>query len=192
MKVLVACEFSGRVRDAFRRRGHRALSCDLLPSESPGPHFQGDVRRCLDELDWDLIIAHPPCTYLCQSGVRWLHERPERWDSLVEAVDFFRLFLDADAPRVAVENPIMHGYARDLLDGRRFDFSVQPWMFGDPERKRTCFWTRNLPPLRSTQVVEPTRSTVHNQWPGPDRWRIRSRTFPGLAEAMADQWGSLS
>ena len=187
MRVLVACEYSGVVRDAFRERGHDAVSADLLPTERPGPHHQGDVVPLLKE-PWDLLIAHPPCTRLCNSGVRWLHER-DLWDDLRVAAAFFRLFLDAPVRRIAVENPVMHGHAVELV-GRRHDFTCQPYDFGDPYTKRTCFWTRNLLPLLPTHS-RPTdiRAEVHRMPPGPDRAKLRSRTYPGMARAMADQWG---
>lgn len=187
MTILVACEFSGVVRDAFRRRGHDAVSCDLLPSERPGPHYQGDVLPLL-RLRWDLVIAHPPCTRLANSGVRWLHERG-LWRELDEAAAFFRACLNALAPRVAVENPVMHRYARERI-GRGPDFTCQPWEHGEPETKRTCWWTRGLPPLEPSRVVGGRRAArVHRAAPGPDRWRERSRTLPGVAAAMAEQWG---
>ena len=188
MKVLVACEFSGRVRDAFIRRGHDAWSCDLLPSESDaGPHIQGNVVPLLSE-EWDLVIAHPPCTRLCNSGVRWLHER-NLWKELDESAAFFVKFLNANAPKVAVENPTPHRYARERI-GRGPDFAIQPYHFGHDDTKRTCFWVRNLPPLMSS-ILSPERSAVvHRESPSPDRWKNRSRTYTGIAEAMADQWGS--
>lgn len=187
LRVLVACEFSGIVRDAFRSSGHDAMSCDILPTERTGPHYQGDVRDVLYE-PWDLIVAHPPCTYLANSGVRWLHERPERWAQLDEAAEFFRLFLDAPAEFIAVENPVMHKYGVERV-GRRHDQTVQPWQFGDGETKRTCFWLKNLPPLQPTQVVEARAARVWRMPPGPERQKERSRFFPGIAAAMADQWG---
>lgn len=186
MKVLVACEFSGVVRDAFIERGHDAISCDLLPTERPGPHIQGDVRPLLQK-SWDLVIAHPPCTYLCNSGVRWLHERPERWIEMWKAS---RLFLDcllANAPKVAVENPVMHGHAQVYIG--RPSFTVQPWQFGVPEKKRTCFWVRGVPVLEATEIVEPTLETCFRMPPGPDRGKERSRFHPGMAAAIAQQWG---
>lgn len=187
MRVLVACEYSGRVRDAFLARGHDAMSCDLLPTETPGPHYQGDVRDMLAD-PWDLIVAHPPCTRLCNSGVRWLAER-NLWDDMRDAAQFFLTCLYANAPRVAVENPVMHGHARAIV-GRGPDFTVQPWHFGDPAKKRTCFWTRGLPPLRptSTMTAADARADCHLASPGPDRWRERSRTYPGIAAAIAAQW----
>ena len=190
MRVLVACEFSGIVRDAFLAEGHDAISCDLLPTESPGPHVMGDVLEILED-PWDLIIAHPPCTYLCNSGVRWLYHdcatgtATERWEKMRAATTFFWRFLENKAPRIAVENPVMHRHAGIRLP----DFTIQPWQFGDPETKRTCFWTRNLPPLIPTQIVSERNAKVHRMPPGPDRARERSRFFPGIATAMAEQWG---
>lgn len=189
MRVLIACEFSGIVRDAFRERGHDAWSCDLLPTERPGPHIRGDALAVLGE-GWDLLIAHPPCTRLCNSGVRWLAER-NLWAELDEACAFFRALLNAPVPRVAVENPVMHRHARERI-GRGPDFTTQPWEHGDPEVKRTCFWLRGLPPLRPSNIVDGREARVHRMPPGPDRWRERSRSFPGMAAAMADQWGALT
>jgi len=186
MRVLVACEFSGTVRDAFLARGHDAVSADLLPSEKPGPHYQGDARDILGD-GWDLLIAHPPCTRLCNSGVRWLEERG-LWDDMREAASLFLDFLNAPIPRVAVENPVMHGHARGII-GRGPDFTIQPWMFGDGEVKRTCFWTRNLIPLRPTHFVEGRADRIHRLAPSDDRAKLRSVTYPGIAAAMADQWG---
>lgn len=191
LRVLVACEYSGRVRSAFRALGHDAWSCDLLPAEDDSHfHRQGDVTRFLRER-WDIVIAHPPCTYLCNSGVRWLHERPERWKLMEEGADFFLACLAANADFVAVENPVMHKYAREIV-GRGPDFTVQPWQFGDPAKKRTCFWTRGLPPLTPTSdmTAQDARADCHRASPGPDRWKERSRTYPGIAEAMAQQWGA--
>ena len=185
MKVLVACEFSGIVRDAFIAAGHDAWSCDLLPSEAPGPHLCCDVRLLLGD-PWDLVIAHPPCTYLANSGVRWLHTRPERWPLMRDAAAFFMDCLGANAPSVAVENPVMHGHASI----RKPDFTVQPWQFGHGETKRICFWTRGLPPLRSTDVVDGREPRVHQSPPSPDRWKERSRFYPGVAAAMASQWSA--
>jgi hypothetical protein len=190
LRVLVACEYSGRVRDAFIRRGHDAISCDLLPTEQPGPHIQGDVGPILRQ-SWDLVIAHPPCTYLCNSGVRWLHTDPTRMRKVQEGAAFFLECLHANAPRVAVENPVMHKYARKMV-GRGPDFTVQPFQFGDNEKKRTCFWTRGLPALRPTSSLDGSTAaqSVHKAPPGPDRWKDRSRTFHGIAEALAEQYGA--
>ena len=197
MRVLVACEYSGVVRDAFLARGHDAMSCDLLPTDSPGPHYQGDVRDVLFD-GWDLMIAHPPCTYLTNSGVRWLKDNPERWELMKEGAEFFRMLLNAPIPMRAIENPIMHGHAVQII-GRRQDQVVQPWMFGHTEQKATGLWLENLPLLQPTDNVreemmalpKKERNRIHYMSPGKDRWKLRSTTYQGIAEAMADQWGSL-
>ena len=186
MRVLVACEYSGIVRDAFTAAGHYAMSADLLPTESPGPHRQGDVVGLLDD-GWDLMVAHPPCTYLTNSGVRWLHERPERWARLDEGAAFFRALLNAPIPRIAVENPVPHRYAVERI-GRTYDQTIQPWQFGHGETKRTCLWLKGLPPLAPTKVVSGREARVHLMPPGPDRQKERSRFFAGIAAAMAEQW----
>ena len=190
MTVLVARECSGRVRDALIAMGIDAVSCDLQPSESPGPHIQGDVLPLL-RYPWRAVIAHPSCQRLCNSGVRWLAER-DLWADMREGAEFFRACLNANAPFVAVENPVMHRYAREIV-GRGPDFSIQPWQFGDDFKKRTCFWTRGLPPLRPTSTLDGStaKPEVHHASPGPNRSRDRSRTYPGIAAAIADQWGSL-
>lgn len=187
MRVLIACEFSGRVREAYRLLGHDAWSCDLLPAEDASPyHIQGDVRPLLRE-KWDQVVAHPSCTRLCNSGVRWLAER-DLWDEMREACEFFRECLDANAAQV--ENPVMHGHARALI-GRGPDFTVQPWMFGDNFKKRTGWWTKGLPKLVPTSSLDGSTAVaeVHRASPGPDRWKLRSRTYPGMAAACAIQWG---
>jgi hypothetical protein len=192
MTVLVACEYSGRVRQAFRNRGIDAVSCDLLPSEDNSPHhIQGDVRPLLRQ-PWAMVIAHPSCQYLANSGVRWRVERQE-WEQVAEAAEFFTACLSANAPCVAVENPVMHRYAREAIGGLRPSFTVQPWQFGDPAKKRTCFWTRGLPPLTPTSemTAADARADCHLASPGPDRWKERSRTYPGIANAIADQYGAL-
>lgn len=207
MRVLIACEFSGIVRDAFAARGHDAWSCDLLPSESPGQHYACDVREILQTLNyrqsvkWDLMIAHPPCTYLCNSGVRWLTPRAklnaERHRLMVQAADFFAQLFAADIPKVCVENPIMHKYARNYLQetwrvlrhNARPAQTIQPWQFGHGETKRTCLWLRGLPDLKPTNIVTGRTPRVHHASPGPNRWKERSRTLPGIAKAMAEQWG---
>ncbi len=197
MRVLVACEFSGVVRDAFLRKGHDARSCDLLPSESPGPHYVGDAREYLKHEHWDLLIAHPPCTYLTNAGVRWLYKggrgtemNEERWKLMIEAREFFLSFLWAHhIPRIAVENPIPHRHA--LLPGEDRQI-IQPWQFGHGETKATCLWLKNLPPLKPTKIVSGRTPRVHFASPGPQRWKERSRTMQGIAEAMADQWGELT
>jgi hypothetical protein len=190
MTWLIACEYSGRVRDAFLARGIDAVSCDLLPTEADGPHIQGDVLPMLSKR-WAGVIAHPPCTRLCNSGVRWLAER-DLWADMRDGAAFFLACLNANSPLVAVENPVMHGHARALIGPA--SFTVQPWQFGDNAKKRTCFWTRGLPPLATTSNLDGTtaRAEVHLASPGPDRWKERSRTYPGIAAAMAAQWGHLA
>lgn len=181
MRVLVACEFSGIVREAFRKRGHDACSCDLLPTEIPGQHIQGDVLSILDD-GWDLMIAHPPCTHLAVSGARWFKDKKqEQADALI----FVSVLLNAPIPRIALENPISIISSRI----RKPDQIIQPWMFGHGEVKATCLWLKNLPVLKATNVVEGRRARVHRLPPSPDRWKERSRTFLGIAEAMAEQWG---
>lgn len=194
MRVLVACEFSGIVRDAFIARGHDAISCDLLPSERPGPHVIGDVLDMLGD-GFDLMIAHPPCTYLTNSGVRWLWKTyteidDDRWSAMQDSARFFRALYDAPIEHVAIENPVMHSYGREAVGIGYPAFSIQPWQFGEGEIKRTCFWTRNLPDLVPTNIVDGRAPRVHHASPGADRWKERSRTLPGIADAIADQWGS--
>ena len=184
-RVLVACEYSGRVRDAFRRAGHDAVSCDILPTEVPGPHHQGDVREILGD-GWDLLVAHPPCTHLAVSGARHF-SRKAASGVQDEALDFVRLLLDAPIARVALENPVSIISTRI----RKPDQIVQPWQFGHGETKATCLWLHGLPPLAPTDVVAGREPRVHRMAPGPDRWKERSRTFSGIAQAMADQWGPL-
>ena len=182
MKVLVACEYSGTVRDAFRARGHDAMSCDLLPTDVPGPHYQGDVRDVLGD-GWDLMVAHPPCTHLAVSGARWFHlKRQEQ----AEALDFVRLLMDAPIPRIAVENPVSIISSRI----RKPDQVIQPWMFGHGETKATCLWLKGLPALKPTNIVDGREARIHRLPPSPDRWKIRSATYAGIAAAMADQWGT--
>ena len=185
--VLVACEFSGIVRDAFNDAGYSAISCDVLPTESGGYHVQGDVRHLLhDDHTFKMIIAHPPCTYLANSGVRWRVERNE-WAQVRMAARFFRFFV-GKARHWAIENPVMHGHAGICKPS----FTVQPWQFGDNEKKRVCFWT-NLPDLVPTSDLDGSTASanVHRAPPSKDRWKDRSRFFPGLAKAMAQQWGPL-
>lgn len=196
-KVLVACEFSGIVRNAFLDRGHDAWSCDLLPTENrPNRHITGDIRGVLHE-GWDcLIVAHPPCTRLCNSGVRWLIKSPkgktldQMWHELEEGASLFSDMWNAPIPHIAVENPVMHKHAKKLIvNYQEFNQSIQPWQFGHGEVKRTCLWLRNLPNLKPTDIVEGRRARVHRMAPGPDRAKERSRFFSGIAEAMASQWG---
>lgn len=190
MKVLVACEYSGVVRDAFRKLGHDAWSCDILPTEAdPRWHLQCDVLEILDN-GWDLMIAHPPCTYLCNSGVRWLNTQKGRWAAMHEGAEFFKSLYNADIPKIAIENPIMHKYAKEIIGAQQTQI-IQPWQFGHGETKATCLWLKNLPKLESTNIVEGREQRIHKMSPGPDRWKERARTFQGIADAMAEQWGSL-
>lgn len=200
MRVLVACEFSGVVRRAFAALGHDAWSCDLLPAEDgSNQHIVGDAREILDD-GWDLLmVAHPPCTRLCNSGVRWLFNPPcgrtraEMWVALDEAAALFSAFWNAPIERIAIENPVMHQHAKDRISNYQpFAQSVQPWQFGHGEVKRTCLWLKGLEPLRPTNIVEGRTARVHRMPPSADRWRERSRFYPGIAAAMADQWGGLA
>ena len=180
MRVLVACEFSGVVRDAFIKRGHDAMSCDLLPSERPGPHYQGDVLVILGDR-WDLMIAHPPCTHLAVSGARYFFRKQQEQ---AEALDFVRALLDAPIMRICLENPVSVISTRI----RKPDQIIQPWMFGHGETKTTCLWLKGLPKLTPTNIVDGRAARVHRMPPGPDRWKNRSRTYQGIADAMAEQW----
>lgn len=188
-RVLVACEFSGIVRDAFRAYGYDAWSCDLESTERPGPHIQDDVLRHLDK-GWDLMIAHPPCDYLANSGVSWRVKRRE-WDQVRKSAMFFKRLLDAPIPKKAVENPIMHKYGVQIV-GRPHDFCCQPYQFGDPFKKGLCFWTVGLLPLEPTSSMDhwDAVSAILSESPNPDRKKNRSRFYPGVADAMATQWGA--
>ena len=181
MKVAIICEFSGIVRDAFIARGHDAMSCDLLPTERPGPHYQGDAIDILGE-GWDIMIAHPPCTDLALSGARWFKGKEAEQTA---AIAFVQALLDAPIPRIALENPI--GVLSTRI--RKPDQIIQPWQFGHGETKATCFWLKGLLLLTPTDIVEGRSDRIHRVPPGPDRWKIRSRTYTGIAEAMAQQWG---
>jgi site-specific DNA-cytosine methylase len=183
MKVLVACEYSGTVRDAFIAAGHEAVSCDLLPTESPGPHYQCCALEVLD-MGWDLMIAHPPCTHLAVSGARWFKDKKEEQ---ALALDFVRLLLQAPIHRIAIENPVSVISTRI----RKPDQIIQPWQFGHGETKTTCLWLQNLPPLQPTNIVEGREQRIHKMSPSKNRWKERSRTYQGIAKAMAEQWGSL-
>lgn len=198
MKVLIACEFSGRVRQAFRKLGHDAWSCDLLPADDGSEyHLQCDVKEVLGN-GWDLMIARPPCTYLTNSGVMWLHRQPGRWQLMQDGAAFFKTLLNAPIPLIAVENPIMHKYAVEII-GRRQDQVIQPWMFGHMERKGTGLWLKGLPPLQPTHIVKDEmlklpkniQQRLHYLPPSKDRWKLRSTTYQGIADAMADQWGAI-
>ena len=183
MKVLIACEYSGRVRDAFTAIGHDAMSCDLLPTDAPGWHYEGDVRDVLHD-GWDLMVAHPPCTHLAVSGAR--HFAAKRASGVQqEALDFVRLLLDAPIDKIALENPV------SIISSaiRKPDQVIQPWQFGHGETKATCLWLKNLPPLRPTQIVEGREARIHKMPPSTDRWKKRSTTYEGIAAAMAAQWG---
>ena len=193
MKILIACEFSGTVRDAFIRQGHDAVSCDLLPTDSEGPHYTGDVLNILND-GWDMMIAHPPCTHLAVSGARWFHLKEKEQ---AEALEFVRQLLNAPIPKIALENPV------SIISSkiRKPDQIVQPWQFGHEATKTTCLWLKGLPHLVPTNIVgKGARHTTKSgkslpEWynlpPSADRWKIRSKTFQGIAEAMASQWGKL-
>lgn len=190
MRVLVACEFSGIVRDAFIKVGHYAVSCDLLDSESNlGVHYKDDVRKLLN-CNWDLMIAHPPCTYLCNSGVRWLTNNPERYRQMQDAAYFFKRLLQADIDKVCIENPIMHKYAKEIIGVDQTQI-IQPWQYGHGETKATCLWLKNLPKLEPTNIVEGREARMHSLSPSKDRSKLRSITYKGISEAMAQQWGSI-
>jgi|TARA_R110000823_G_C15663443_1_gene472348 hypothetical protein len=196
MKVLIACEYSGKVRDAFAKKGHDALSCDLLASDQPnGNHHQGDIREVLYR-DWDLIIAHPPCTYFANSGVSWLHRDKTRWRKLDESAEFFNLFLKHPCRKVAIENPVPHKYALERIGNIKYTQTIQPWQFGDDASKRTCLWLKNLPKLVPTNIIKKERysnqtpSGQNNIGPSENRWKQRSVTYQGIADAMAQQWGT--
>ena len=202
MKVLIACEYSGAVRDAFIKQGHDAMSCDLLPTDVDGPHYQGSVTDILND-GWDLMIAHPPCTYLAVSGNRWLYNKDgskneERWDNRREALDFVRLLMNAPIERIAVENPV----SVISSEIRKPDQIIQPWQFGDEAQKTTCLWLKNLPKLKPTKIVGKGEMVAYKsgntmpKWyadafklPKAERQKLRSKTFQGIADAMAEQWG---
>lgn len=195
MKILIACEFSGVVRDAFIRKGHIAVSCDILPTDVEGPHYQGDVRDMLQK-QWDMMIAFPPCTYLCSSGLHWNKRTPGRAEKTEEALEFVKLLLDAPIDKIALENPV--GCISTRI--RKPDQAVQPHHFGEDASKKTCLWLKNLPPLIHTKYIEPRVVDGKNRWgnqtdsgqnklgPSEDRAKIRSTTYQGIAEAIADQW----
>jgi hypothetical protein len=193
-RILVACEFSGAVREAFRNLGFEAYSCDILPADPLSPyHIQRDVRDLFKQ-QWDLVIFHPPCTYLCNSGVRWLYTDPTRWEKMVAGAEFFKLFLNLeDVPRVCIENPIMHKHAKAIIWGDNYQQPqiIQPWMFGHGETKATCLWLKGLPPLVPTDIVSGRDNRIHRMSPGKNRGHLRSITYSGIAKAMAEQWGAL-
>lgn len=195
----MACEFSGTIREAFKKLGHDAWSCDLLDTEIPGNHIVGDVLSILND-GWDLMVAHPPCTYLTNAGVRHLHENvtskngkrakiygKARMDAMVDAAEFFNKLFNAPIPKICVENPIPHKYARDIIG--KYTQIIQPWQFGHGETKATCLWLKNLPNLKPTNIVTGREPRIHKMGPSKDRWKERSRTYSGIAEAIATQWG---
>ena len=209
MKILIGCETSGTVRNAFIDNGHDAWSCDILPADDQtNRHIQDDIRNVLEMEAWDLLmVAHPPCTRLCNSGVRWLHKAPpgktvqEMWEELDEGAALFSDLWNADIPRIAIENPIMHKHAKARIENfEPFAQSVQPYEFADSVEaednvsKRTCLWLKNLPLLQKTSELtrETARHDIHLASPGPDRWKFRSKFHRGLAQAMAEQWGSVA
>jgi site-specific DNA-cytosine methylase len=197
MKVLIACEFSGTVRDAFRALGHEAVSCDLLPTLKPGSHYEGDVRDILNA-NWDLMIAHPPCTYLSSSGLHWNKRKPERAALTEEAIAFVKLLAEAPIPKIVIENPVGCLSTR----WRKPDQIIQPYDFGEDASKATCLWLKGLPKLYKTGYFPPRLGMGKLRWgnqtdsgqnklgPSPDRWAKRSFTYPGIAKAMAEQWGA--
>ena len=192
MRVLVGCEYSGIVRDAFIAQGHEAMSCDLLPTDSPGPHHQGDVFDIINE-GWDLAMFHPPCTYLTNAANKWLYVDSslttvaERLKLREEAIEFFLKLKNCGIPKIAIENPQPHPYVISKVG--RFQDKIQPWMFGDPETKGICWWLKGLPPLMSTQIESKREALKHFLPPGPERAKLRSRFFVGVSIAMAQQWG---
>jgi|TARA_Y100001951_G_C11198671_1_gene215821 site-specific DNA-cytosine methylase len=189
MRILIACEYSGTVRDAFKKRGHYAMSCDLLPTDAEGDHYQGDIKDILYD-NWDLMIAHPPCTHLAVSGARWFKGKKKEQ---AEALDFVRMLLDAPIKHIALENPVSVISTKI----RKPDQIIQPWQFGHTEQKATCLWLKSLPALEESNNVKEEmmalpkaeRQRIHYASPSPDRWKLRSKTFQGIADAMADQWG---
>jgi len=181
MKILVACEFSGIVREAFIEKGHDAMSCDLLPTEILGNHYQGDIRDIINSENWDLMIAHPPCTHLAVSGARWFKYKQVEQK---EALEFVQFLMNVDIPKIAIENPV------SIISShiRKPDQIIQPWQFGHGETKATCLWLKNLPLLQPTNIVTGREARVHKMAPSENRWKERSRTYTGIARAMAEQW----
>ncbi len=186
MKILIACEFSGIVREEFRKRGHDAWSCDFLPSDISGKHYQGDVMDIIND-GWDMMIAFPVCTRLCNSGVQWLAKR-NLWKDMKKAARFFKDLYNCNIPRVAIENPIPHKYALEII-GRKYSQIIQPWQFGHPETKAICLWIKMLPLLKPTNIVDGREQRIWKMPPSKDRGKLRSVSFPGIGQAMAEQWG---
>lgn len=195
MRVLIACEFSGIVREAFKKNGHDAWSCDFLPTEIPGQHIQDNVLNHLNK-EWDMMIAHPPCTYIANSGARWLYEKPGRWEKLSEATAFFKTLLNAPIKHIAIENPLPHKWGAEQI-GVKYSQKIQPFQFGEKQKKGICLWLRNLSLLQPTDILAPPKDKeklkawerVWREPPGINQWKNRSRFFPKVAEAMANQWG---
>lgn len=192
MRVLVACEFSGKVRDAFIRKGHPAYSCDILPGEGEfnSFHIQDDILKVIKTRakDFDLMIAHPPCTYLANSGVRWLYTQAGRMNKMIQGAEFFKKLLHVDIDKICIENPTMHYHALNIIEAKA-DQIIQPWQFGHGETKATCLWLSNLPKLTPTNIVEGREGRIWKMPPSADRQKLRSVTYQGIANAMAEQWG---
>lgn len=200
--VLIACEFSGTVREEFKRLGFNVWSCDLLETEIPGQHIQGDVLDYIDNnpfnnnQGWDLIIAHPPCTYLTNSGVCWLYKKPNRWEDMKEGALFFKQLLNAPCKHIVIENPIPHKYALEII-GKKYTQIIHPWQHGHKENKATCLWIKGLQPIKETNNVKEEmlklskkeQQRLHYLPPSRERWKLRSKTFQGIAKAMALQFG---
>ena len=188
MKILIACEYSGIVRDAFIAKGHDAISCDILPTEQPGPHHQGLLEDYIGEgSERDMIIGFPPCTYMCNSGVRWLHTEDGRWEKLNYATAFFNMIKNRNCEKIIIENPIPHKYARKEIG--KYSQIIQPWQFGHGEQKATCLWLKGVPELVPTDIVEGREQRVWKMGRSETRSKNRSKTLQGIADAMANQWG---
>lgn len=201
MKILIACEYSGVVRDEFLKLGHDVISCDLLPTDNPGPHYKGNVFDIIND-NWDLIVAHPPCTYLCNSGVSWLYNKDKtinkaRWEEMELGALFFKNILHNKCKKICIENPIMHRYAKVIIQ-QNYSQIIHPYQFGHMEQKATCLWLKGLPLLKETNNVKKEmmelpvnqRQRIHYLPKTKDRWKERSKTFQGIAKAMAKQWGN--
>jgi len=187
VKILIACEFSGIVRDEFIKKGHNAISCDILPTEKEGPHYKGDVLDIIND-EYDLMIAHPPCTYIANSGVRWLKNDRERILKMIKGAIFFKKILNANIKKICVENPIMHRYGKEIIEEQEAQI-IQPWQHGHGETKATCLWLKNLPKLKPSKIVKGREKNILKFSPGKDRGKLRSITYKGIAKAMAEQWG---
>ena len=187
INILIGFEESGKCREAFKKKGHYVKSCDLLPSRIEGNHYQGDVLDIIDDI-WDMALFFPPCTFLCNSGVRWLFSDPMRIYKMIDAAIMFKALLETDIPKICIENPVMHGYAKDIIEIGPTQI-IQPWQHGHGEIKATGLYLKNLTPLEPTNIVDGREARIHNMAPGPNRAKLRSETFQGIADAMADQWG---